>query len=162
VYAEGNSYQLKFSALDVRDIHVVGRGGQVFQLLAGEDVDGDQVDLGVTVLASLGGGHVDDLAGTALDDDEAVLPQGRALHGVSERGASIGGLEGVLMLVGVSLSPRWNSRGVGRYTYLRIIVLRHDDELGLLSFWENERSGEWSGNGCQTGRYLSVMVVESR
>jgi len=28
-------------------------------------IDGNKVDLGVTVLASLGGGHVDDLAGTA-------------------------------------------------------------------------------------------------
>lgn len=28
-------------------------------------VNGDKVDLGVTVLPGLGGGHVDDLAGTA-------------------------------------------------------------------------------------------------
>ena len=28
-------------------------------------IDGDKVDLGVTVLSGLGGGHVDDLAGTA-------------------------------------------------------------------------------------------------
>ena len=68
----------------------MGGGGEIFELLAGEDVDGDKVDLGVTVLASLGGGHVDDLAGTVLDDDVAVLPQSRALHGVGERGAGIG------------------------------------------------------------------------
>lgn len=76
----------------------MGGGAEIFQLLAGEDVDGNQVDLGVTVLASLGGGHVDDLAGAILDADEAVLPQGRTLHGVSGRGAGIGGLESVLML----------------------------------------------------------------
>ena len=29
----------------------------------GTYIDGDDVDLGVTVLTSLGGGHVDDLAG---------------------------------------------------------------------------------------------------
>jgi hypothetical protein len=52
------------------------------------------------VLASLGGGHVDDLAGAVLDHDEAVLPQGRALHGEGGRGASVGGLESVLMLFG--------------------------------------------------------------
>jgi hypothetical protein len=75
------TYKLEFVALDVGDIHVVGGGRQIFQLLAGEDIDGDQVDLSVTVLASLGGGHFDDLAGTALDDDVAVLPQSRALHG---------------------------------------------------------------------------------
>jgi len=56
------------------------------------------MDLGVAVLAGLGGGHVDDLAGTVLDADEAVLAEGRALHRVRGRGAGIGALEGVLML----------------------------------------------------------------
>ena len=69
-----------------------------YKLLASEDVDGDQVDLGVTVLASLGGGHVDDLARAALDDDVTVLPQGGTLHGKGERSTSVGALEGVLML----------------------------------------------------------------
>jgi hypothetical protein len=76
----------------------VGGGAQFFELLGGEDVNGDQVDLGVTVLSGLRGGHFDDLAGTVLDDDEAVLPQGRALHGEGLRGTGIGALEGVLML----------------------------------------------------------------
>lgn len=76
----------------------MGGRGQVLQLLAGEDIDGDQVDLGVAVLAGLGGTHVDDLAGTVLDDDEAVLAQGRALHRVRGGGAGVGGLEGELML----------------------------------------------------------------
>jgi hypothetical protein len=53
----------------------------------------------VTVLASLGGGHVDNLARPVLDHNEAVLSQGRALHGKGGRGAGIGGLEGVLMLL---------------------------------------------------------------
>jgi hypothetical protein len=43
-------------------------------------VNGDKVDLGVTVLARLGGGHVDDLARATLDDDVTVLAKGRALH----------------------------------------------------------------------------------
>ena len=76
----------------------MGRGAKLFELLGGEDVDGDQVNLGVTVLASLGGGHLDDLARAVLDDDEAVLPQSRALHGVGLRSTGIGALEGVLML----------------------------------------------------------------
>lgn len=46
---------------------------QIFQFLAGENVDGDQVDLGVTVLTSLGCRHVDDLTWSALDVDEPVL-----------------------------------------------------------------------------------------
>jgi hypothetical protein len=93
------TYELEFATADVGDIHVVGGRREIFQLLAGEDVDGDQVDLSVTVLASLGGGHFDNLAGTTLDDDVTVLPQGRALHGEGGGGASIGGLEGVLMLL---------------------------------------------------------------
>lgn len=56
------------------------------------------MDLGVTVFASLGCRHIDDLAGTVLDHNEAVLSQGRALHWESSRGASIGRLEGVFML----------------------------------------------------------------
>lgn len=76
----------------------MGRWAKFFKLLASEDVDGDQMDLGVTVLASLRGGHVDDLAGAVLDHNEAVLSQGRALHWESGRGASIGGLEGMFML----------------------------------------------------------------
>lgn len=74
-------------------------GREIFVLLAGEDVKGDKVDLGVTVLAGLGGGHVDNLAGAALDHDEAVLAQSRALHGVGERRAGVGGLEGNIVLL---------------------------------------------------------------
>lgn len=76
----------------------MGGRAEFFQLLGGEDVNGDQMDLGVTVLAGLGGGHLDDLARAVLDDDEAVLPQSRALHGVGLGGTGIGALEGVLML----------------------------------------------------------------
>lgn len=92
------AYKLVLLAGDVGHIHVVGGGAELLKLLASEDVDGNEMDLGVTVLASLGGGHVDDLARAVLDHDEAVLPQGRALDGVGGRGARIGGVEGVLML----------------------------------------------------------------
>jgi len=71
---------------------------EFFEFLAGEDINSDEMDLGVTMLASLGSGHVHDLAGTILDHDETVLPQGRALHGEGGRGAGIGGIEGMLML----------------------------------------------------------------
>ena len=80
------------------DVHVVGGGRQILQLLAGEDVKGDQVDLGVAVLAGLGSRHVDDLARAALDDNVAVLPQRRALHREGGRRAGISRLEGVLNL----------------------------------------------------------------
>ena len=83
------AYQSVLVALDDRDVHVVGRGGQILELLAGEDVDGDKMDLGVTVLAGLGGGHVDNLARAVLDHDVTVLPQGRALHGEGGRGTGL-------------------------------------------------------------------------
>ena len=76
----------------------MGGRAKFFKLLAGKDIDSDKVDLSVAVFASLRGRHVDDLAGAVLDHNEAVLPQGRTLHGESGRGAGIGGLEGVLML----------------------------------------------------------------
>lgn len=56
-----NVDQLVLVTLDVGNVHVVGRGRDVFVLLGSEDVGGDKVDLGVTVLSSLGGRHVDDL-----------------------------------------------------------------------------------------------------
>lgn len=57
------------------------------------------MDLGVTVLTSLGGGHFDNLTGSSLDDNVAVLSQGRTLKRVSQRSTSIGGLEGVVVIV---------------------------------------------------------------
>lgn len=95
-----DTYELVFATGDVGDIHVVGGRAEIFVLLLGEDVEGDKVDLGVTVLASLGGRHVDNLARAALDDDEAVLTQSRALHREGEIRTGIGGLEGDIVLFG--------------------------------------------------------------
>lgn len=92
------THQLIFLTVDVGNVHVVGGGGEILQLLAGEDVDGDQVDLGVTVLSSLGGRHVDNLARAVLDDDVTVLPQSGTLHGEGGRSASIGAVEANFML----------------------------------------------------------------
>jgi hypothetical protein len=77
----------------------MGRGAEFFELLASEDIDSYQMDLGVAVLTSLGGRHIDNFAGAVLDHNEAVLPQGRALHRESGGSARIGGIEGVLMLL---------------------------------------------------------------
>ena len=51
----------------------MGGGTDIFVLLVGEDVDANHVDLGVAVLASLRGRHLDDLA-------RASLEQGRTKH----------------------------------------------------------------------------------
>lgn len=77
----------------------MSRWRKIFQLLVGKDIDSNQMHLCVTVLSGLGGGHVDNLAGAALDHDVAVLAQSRTLHREGGRGAGIGRLEGHLMLL---------------------------------------------------------------
>lgn len=94
----GSTHKLELATLDVGDVHVVSRGRQILVLLGGEDVDGDKVDLGVAVLASLGGRHIDNLAGAALDDDETVLAQSRALHGKGQRRTGVSRVEGHIRL----------------------------------------------------------------
>jgi hypothetical protein len=93
-----NVKQLVLTARDVGNVHVVSRRRQILVLLAVEDVGSNEMDLGVTVLSGLGGGHVDDLARAVLDHDETVLTQSRALHRVGKRGTGIGRIEGHLML----------------------------------------------------------------
>ena len=44
----------------------MGRGTDILVLFVGEDVQSDHVDLGVAVLAGLGGGHFHDFAWTTL------------------------------------------------------------------------------------------------
>ena len=101
----GDNYELVFLALDVRDVHVMGGRAKIFELLASEDIDCNEMDLRVAVLSGLGGTHFDDLAGAALDDDESVLTEGRALHRIGGGGTGIGALKGVLMLLGKLVSP---------------------------------------------------------
>lgn len=94
----------------------MGGRAEIFELLLSEDVDGDKMDLGVTVFSSLGGGHFDDLAGAVLDHDEAVLPKSRALHRISGRGTGIDALEGVLMLCNtVSVIPEHVQKTMQQY-----------------------------------------------
>ena len=99
-----NHYELVFLALDIRDVHVVGGGAEIFELLASEDVYGNEMDLGVAMLAGFGRTHFDDLAGAALDDDESVLAKRRALHRVGFGSTRIGALEGMLMLLRNTMS----------------------------------------------------------
>jgi len=92
-----NVQELEVHALDVGHVHVVGRWADIFVLLVGEDVDADHVDLGVAVLASLGGRHFDNLAGATLQHDESVFAKSRALHWEGGRGAGVGGGEIVII-----------------------------------------------------------------
>ena len=92
-------YQLVLLPEDVGNVHVVGGRGKIFQLLAGENIDGDEMDFSVTVLPGLGGRHLHNLARAALDDDVTVLPQGRALHRKGGGSAGVGTFESVLLML---------------------------------------------------------------
>ena len=93
----GVTHKLVFLPGDIGNVHVVGGRRHIFVLPVGEDVEGDNVGLGVTMLSSLGGGHFNDLAGTPLDDNVTVLAQSRALHGEGGRRTSVGGFEGLML-----------------------------------------------------------------
>lgn len=59
--------------IDNGDGSTVRRGDHILVLLSGENVRGEKVTLGVTVLSRLGDGNGKDLAGLALDHHEAVV-----------------------------------------------------------------------------------------
>jgi hypothetical protein len=92
------TYKLEFLAGNVGNIHIMGRWTKIFELLASKDVNGNEMNFGVAMLAGFRGGHFDNLAGAVLDTDVTVLPQSRALHRIGHGSASIGGVEGVFML----------------------------------------------------------------
>ncbi|CAF3632961.1 unnamed protein product [Fusarium graminearum] len=125
---QGFTHKLVLSAADVGDVHVVSRGREILVLLASENVGSDKMDLGVTVLSSLGGGHVDDLARAVLDDDETVLTQSRALHRVGERRAGIGGVEGHLMLQQARKNQQNYSFLVKQYNRVVVVLIEAQNE----------------------------------
>lgn len=69
------THKLVLLTTNIWNIHVVGGWTQFFEFFAGKDVESDKMDLCVTVLSSLGGGHVNNLAWSVLDDYETVLAQ---------------------------------------------------------------------------------------
>jgi len=81
--------ELVVLTLHVGHFHVVGGWADIFKFLASEDVEGDHVDLGVAVLTSLGGRHLNNLAWPVLDHNESSLTQSRALHGEGGRSPRI-------------------------------------------------------------------------
>mmetsp|Transcript_86073 Transcript_86073/g.192424 ORF Transcript_86073/g.192424 Transcript_86073/m.192424 type:complete len:216 (-) Transcript_86073:36-683(-) len=91
--------QLVLRALYEGHLDVVRRGAEVLVLLRGEDVEGDDVRLGVPVLAGLGRGYLGDLAWVALDHDVGALPQLAGLLGVHVGRAGLRALEGVVVVV---------------------------------------------------------------
>jgi hypothetical protein len=128
----------------------VGGRAQVLELLAGEDVDGDKMDLGMAVLAGLGGGHLDNLAGAVLDHHEAVLAQGGALHRVRGRGTGVGALEGVALMLGRSADGSWcvgrgQARNFGECMTRRLVQQTQHTYLGVVGHGEARPWGSVEG-----------------
>lgn len=73
----------------------MGSRGDIDLLGTGEDIGTGDVGLGVTVLAGLGGGDLDDLAGEALEEDNHALLDLTSTDGVRLLGHLAGGLERV-------------------------------------------------------------------
>lgn len=92
-----NVQQLVVASGHVWHVHVVGGWGQIFVLLASEDVDTNQVHLGVTVLTGLGGGHVDNLTWSTLDNNVSVLSQCGTLLWEGQSSTGVGGFKDVLL-----------------------------------------------------------------
>mmetsp|Transcript_3981 Transcript_3981/g.5738 ORF Transcript_3981/g.5738 Transcript_3981/m.5738 type:complete len:225 (+) Transcript_3981:134-808(+) len=92
------SQELVFGTLHEGNVQVVGGGAEILQFFTREDVQCDDVGLGVAVLAGLGGGDLDALARAALDHQIRALADLTSLLGVGRRRTGISGLEGVILV----------------------------------------------------------------
>jgi len=88
-------------------------------------VSSDKVDLGVTVLSSLGGGHVDDLARTSLDDNVTVLPESGTLHAGGELALATHHLYAQLEQLRRDSREGLGGTGSGGLESLVVLVVRH-------------------------------------
>ena len=87
----------EFDLLDEGGGEGVRSGGDFFVLLASEDIDGGDVGLGVTVLAGLGGGDINDAAREALDADVVTLLEVTSRHGEGVGRAGVDLFEGFVV-----------------------------------------------------------------
>ena len=78
-----STHELVLLAANVGHVHVVSGRAQIFQLFAGEDINSNQMDFSMAVLAGFGGTHFHNLAGTLFDNNMTILTESGALHGVS-------------------------------------------------------------------------------
>jgi len=93
-----NVNQLILNTVNMWNVTVVRRRNNILKLLSSENVNSNKVALGMAMLPSLGSGDLNNLAGTVLDDDVAVLADGAGLLRVRLGGAGVGlGLEVVLL-----------------------------------------------------------------
>jgi hypothetical protein len=80
-------------------VDVVGGGANVFIFAVGEDVNANDVGLGVTVLSSLGCADICNFARAAIDDNVTTFANKTRLHGKRGGGTGIGGVDGEVLLL---------------------------------------------------------------
>ncbi len=81
------------------NVDVVGCGANVLILAVSEDVDADDVGLGVAVLSSLGGADISNFARAAVDYDVTTFADKTRLHGKRGGSTGIGGVDGKVLFL---------------------------------------------------------------
>ena len=77
----------------------MGCGADILILAVSEDVNADDVRLGVAVLSSLGSADVGNFARTTVDNDMATFANETRLHGKRGGCPGIGGVDGKVLLL---------------------------------------------------------------
>ncbi len=81
------------------DVNVVRGGANIFVFAVSEDVNADNVRLGVAVLSGLGSADVSNFARTAVNHDVATFANETGLHGECGGGTGIGGVDGKVLFL---------------------------------------------------------------
>jgi hypothetical protein len=83
----------------VGNVDVVGGWANVLVFAVSENVDSNDVRLGVAVLSSLGGADVSNFAGAAVDYNVATFANEARLHGKGGGGTGIGSIDGKVLIL---------------------------------------------------------------
>jgi len=81
------------------DVDGVGGWAELLTGVTGEDIVGEELALGMSVLSGLGDGNILDLAGLALDHDVSTLADRTGLNGDGHGGTGISGVNFVIGIV---------------------------------------------------------------
>lgn len=104
----------------------------------------------MSMLASLGGSHANNLTGTSFQHDMAILPQGRALHGVRLGGPGVTTLE-FICHDGLRYQKNTRTNNLSR-TYRVLYQM-------CLTKTNDERSG-WSCDLIADYRFTELSIIK--
>ncbi len=94
------------------NVDVVGGGANVLILAISEDVDADDVGLGMAVLSSLGGADISNFARAAVDHNVTSFADKTRLHGKRGGGTGISGVDGKVLILRWYLLVRHGAKAV--------------------------------------------------